>query len=456
MNQPRGARVVWIRIGCLALLAAFHASAALSQSVLDRVIGPFRDQPLTIVVRANWGVVSQLAEAAGVPMGFETAAPEPGAVPSSQKMLATGRRLRDVLDVLISADPHYEWREDAGVVVVRPVEAWANASGLLDSPVGPITLENATSDDAGFVLGKIFGVDGKDRPDRHFKRFSLDIPAETPLLQALNAVVRAHGTLCWALERTLLPRVPQWPLLQSFFLTGDPASVGLTIPLNATIHPGPYVVRRSPPDATATPIPILDRIVDPSDGPIRISMFEMTAVYRLSKATGVPMGVQISGRHGDLAREPFREAVDVSGMILRDALALIKSSDPRFDWRETNGLIVFRPVESWSDPEDPLARPTSAVSLKDVPIGIVLQHVLAAFGRAGQPLMLADRRRVSIELPAATLFDLLNAAAQSYGKLGWGWGDMDQEFRGEVPNSVRHQINFYSLDSTAGGQIPVP
>src|SRR5882672_12212088 len=98
------ARVAWSRIGCLALLMALRASSVLSQSVLDRVVGPFRELPLTLTVHPFGNFIPQLAEAASVPMGFEMAPIERDAGPPP-RIPATGKRLREVLDAIVRADP---------------------------------------------------------------------------------------------------------------------------------------------------------------------------------------------------------------------------------------------------------------------------------------------------------------------------------------------------------------
>ena len=303
MNHTRCARLVWCRTGCLALLMALQASSVLSQSVLDQVVGSFREHPLTLTVHPHGSFIPQLAEAAGVPMGFEMAPLVDDAGPPHH-VAATGKRLRDVLDAIVSADPRYEWREDAGVIVVRPVAAWASNSGTLDIPVGPVTLEQANRADAKHVLAQMFGAFTVEPPLRNIRRFSLDVPAGTPLLQFLNAVVRAHGNLCWTVNMST--QSPGLPLYSKFSvgLSGEPLSSGFGVLLNWTIHAGPYVVRRDPPDARPTLIPALDRVVA-SGRPVGIGVMASGSLHRLARAVGVPMGLQTSSRNGPLARRAF-------------------------------------------------------------------------------------------------------------------------------------------------------
>lgn len=433
---------------------ALRASSVLSQSVLNRVVGSFREQPLTLTVHPFGSFIPQLAEAAGVPMGFEMAPFEPDAGPPP-RIPATGKRLRDVLDAIVSADPRYEWREDAGVIVVRPVTAWTSTAGTLDIPVGPVMLEQANRDDALHVLAQIFGAVSGEPPLRDIRRFSLGVPADTPLLQFLNAVVRAHGNLCWTVNMMApspggLPRYSKF----SVGLSGEPLSWGFGVPLNATIHAGPYVVRRAPPDARPTLIPTLDRVVA-SGRPVSIGVMAIRSLDRLAKAVGVPMGLQESSRNGALARRAFREQVDLQGMVFRDALNLLKTLDPRFDWRDMNGVIVFRPVESWSDPNDPLLQPTSAITLKDVPTAIAVQHMLLVLNRDSPPPPLDDKKRVSIQLPPATVLELLNAIARAHGEFSWGWGGVQPHLRPQVPADFQHMVEFSTFNGSGGG-FPVP
>jgi hypothetical protein len=436
---------------------ALRASSVLSQSVLDRVVGPYRELPLTLTTEDPFLQIPRLSEAVGVPMGFEKAPRQQGSA-ETRHIQATSRRLRDVLDDIIKIDPRYEWREDAGVVVIRPVDAW-NRPSVLDTLLGPVTLENATSDDADHVVHQVFSLANDEEPRlRNIKRFSVDVPADTPLLQFVNAVVRAHGSLSWTLDPLLvLPAVvclgcvKPSPMFMLTFI-GEPVSVGHGLLLNATIQPGPYTVHRAPLGTATTGIPALDHIIGEPGRPLKI--VTITQLSQVARAAGVPMGLQLATRNRSIKLRPF-EPVDVSGMVLRDALELIRTGDPQFEWREMNGVIVFRPVESWSDPQDPLARPTSAVAFKDVPIGVALQPVLSTVGHPDPPRGFQDKKRVSIELPPGTLLDLLNATVRAHGELSWGWGNVGHVPLQEGSVTLRHEVRFafFTGDDT-GVEVP--
>jgi hypothetical protein len=42
------------------------------------------------------------------------------------------------LDALVAVDPRYAWREQHGVLIIRPVDGWRDRVALLNEIVGPI------------------------------------------------------------------------------------------------------------------------------------------------------------------------------------------------------------------------------------------------------------------------------------------------------------------------------
>src|SRR4051812_1833883 len=98
------------------------------------------DQPLPLPTRTaahvGWIPVAPLAEGetaaslplvlvrgSGVPMVFEVDAEHPLL---AQPLAVVGRTVRESLDAFTRANPTYSWREQDGVVVVRPSHAWSD------------------------------------------------------------------------------------------------------------------------------------------------------------------------------------------------------------------------------------------------------------------------------------------------------------------------------------------
>ncbi len=115
-------------------------------------------------------------------------------------------------------------------------------------------------------------------------------------------------------------------------------------------------------------MPVPDRIVGPmlEGRPLKMNGISGYSVSRFAAAVGVPMGVQTPARGLTTVRSGF-EGITVTGMPLKVALEAIGSLDLRFESRDVNGVIVFRPLEAWGNPYDPLFRVIPSVRLDDVP-----------------------------------------------------------------------------------------
>jgi hypothetical protein len=120
------------RVHVLLLSAALTlttVSTALAQPALDRAVGRTESGAPLIISELSVHTIGVLAVAAGVPMGLEFAEP---ATVKPWMLMATGMKLRAVLDAVVAADPRYEWRENDGVIVFRPVTSWFDGTEVLD------------------------------------------------------------------------------------------------------------------------------------------------------------------------------------------------------------------------------------------------------------------------------------------------------------------------------------
>jgi hypothetical protein len=166
-------------------------------SLVDRVVGPQRGGQAVELTSVSSAHVSQLAAAANVPMGFESADPGPSTSPRGLRFVATGRPLGEALGQLVALDPRYEWREMDGVIVLRPVNAWNDSSHPLFALSGRVRLEDVTTGGAMQRVAALLGApSGQGSLQGDTKRFSVDAPSGT-ILDLLNAIVWAHGDSSW-------------------------------------------------------------------------------------------------------------------------------------------------------------------------------------------------------------------------------------------------------------------
>jgi hypothetical protein len=404
------------------LVASLGVSAAAGETaVVDRIVGSWNGSPARVIVSSLTGAqLVPLANASGVAIGFEGVSPKPFAQP----IVATGHGLGAVLDALVKADPRYEWREDDSVIVIRPVEAWFDNASLLDTPVGRISLKDIMAGDALRLLSQMFGV-GPLFTGIDSRRFSVEVRDGASLLEALNAIVRAHGSLAWSYE----PLAPGSQLPMQFTIGG----VGFGIPAGA----GPRPVTRSA-DTSRSERPMLERPFENGrQGPL-MSSLHASSVLTFAEAAGVPIGFESLS-----PSEPVRSSVTGIGLrgTLGYALDDIVAFDPRYEWRNVDGVIVIRPATAWLDPGDPLFRIVPAIRLDNVTVSKALAALREALGGSGTPSPNSDTRTFSIDVPAGrTVLDVLTAISRAHGELSWAWEEPSADDLSHSPGDYRYRL----------------
>jgi hypothetical protein len=175
---------------------------------------------------------------------------------------------------------------------------------------------------------------------------------------------------------------------------------------------------------------ILDRVVgaDRRGRPLEIGWLNVPGISALAEASGTPMGIEM--RLSEPLTRLGVHGVTVTGMRLGDALAAVSAIDPRYEWRELNGVVVFRPVQAWGDATDPLFLPVTALDLEDVTLSTIVGAITSALG-SPEPAnnSIPDTRRLSVSVNAGSVLDLLNAAAAAHGKLCWAFEEIRENDR---------------------------
>jgi hypothetical protein len=397
---------------------ACTGTPAQAQSSADAVVGLQSGSPL-FVRQIDGHTVNALALAAGVPMGLEGAREGRRLSPT---IVATGKKLREVLDAMTVADPRYTWRDDDGVIVIYPTGE-RPVQSLLNSQVGSLARRDVFGAHAHDAVRALFGQPGMGVGTSDTRQFSFEIAEGSTLEQLLNAIVRAHGEGAWTFAETV-PRNADLPL--TLWLFGYGGTLPKSAVLRRTPVPIPSTQGHSP--ATGVPVALLDRVVEE---PVTVFGYELGSdVIRLAAAVGVPMGIQtipadIHARAREL--EGFR-GVTVTGMPLRAALAAVTATDARYEWRELDGMIVVRPASAWQDPHDPLFRIVPSIQLADVTADAVLGELLGQLHgpERRRSVGFSDTRPFSVDFPQGTLLDALNTIVKSHGAMSWHWDELSE------------------------------
>lgn len=428
------------------LTAALTAPAVGAQSGLDRLVDvDFFGRPL-VVKTLSASEIGALAAASHVPMGFESA----GAGAAPLDVPASGRPLRTVLDAIVAADPRYEWREDNGVAVLRPATAWTDRNDYLHRNAAAIRFDDVGTSDALQLLVALFGQDLHPSQRDSLgdtKRFNLDVPAGS-VLEALDAIVRAHGAIAWGIEPypvgPTAPGTVLSPYMASLVSGGTGRSMGIGVRLDGEPRVPEQIERWGRP----TPItnePPLDRVIGKRRNGEPFILRGAYDVTELSAATRAAMGVELLPPPD---RPTTFAGVDVTGLSLREALTALMALDPRYEWRELEGVIVVRPVFAWTLPEHPLTRQVGPVRFAQATVADAGGYLHALLDPIAKYTPERDRgvdvRRISVTSAERTpLMTLLNTVATSFGDMCWIYealNERDTKFFG----GRNHQISLRS------------
>ena len=155
---------------------------------------------------------------------------------------------------------------------------------------------------------------------------------------------------------------------------------------------------------------------------------ELGLLSRIAKVAGVPFGFESD----PAAPRPVVPGADVEAHVvaahtLRQALDAFAAIDPRYRWKDLDGVIVVRTSAAWGDPADALNQPVHDVHWHDLDPATAIGR----FGRLLYPSLERDyfdgvgysrARLFGVDLDGGAVVDLLNAAVRNDGDLGW-WVD---------------------------------
>jgi hypothetical protein len=107
----------------------------------------------------------------------------------------------DALSRLVEMDPRYSWKSIGGVPVVRPIEAWSDRSNFLQRTVSVGFTDQTVAGALTAILNAVGSGEFRGRRDLTSadgnRLFSISVQSSS-VVGVLNAVVRSHGRLLWA------------------------------------------------------------------------------------------------------------------------------------------------------------------------------------------------------------------------------------------------------------------
>jgi hypothetical protein len=153
------------------------------------------------------GLAARVAQAIGMPAGIEHApgscGGSPGRTLQAERVALRGLTAREALDRLITFDPRYYWMDTDGVIVVRPRNAWADASHFLNRTATSFHLDAANFAAALRAIQSALGAASANpeprggRTPQGSQAISVHLDTAVSAYESLNSVVRAHGAMRW-------------------------------------------------------------------------------------------------------------------------------------------------------------------------------------------------------------------------------------------------------------------
>ena len=200
-----------------------------------------------------------------------------------------------------------------------------------------------------------------------------------------------------------------------------------------------FVILGSPalPRAQTRSVHPLDRIV--RAGPVAVGpgISMAGSLHSVLRSVAVPFGFEqvnaLSEYTVAIKRIPASKELKVSGLTLRVALDQVVATDPRYEWRFVNGVVVMRPIAAWNDSTHPLHRFVPP-DLNQVSGGQAVDALKAATGHPGPPVIEFPRTHLfSVAFGGGRLIDLLDAIVRAHGEMAWSltgsvWPSADHKY----------------------------
>ena len=127
-----------------------------------------------------------------------------------------------------------------------------------------------------------------------------------------------------------------------------------------------------------------------------------------------------------LSPEGILEWLPLTGLTAGAALDRLMELDSRYEWRESDGVIVVRPRIAWTDTNHFLHRTVSSFTVHNKHLGSTLEAVIDALGPfpwpAGERFVSTTRladRVISVNLGTTSIIEILNAVVRTHGAMSW-------------------------------------
>jgi hypothetical protein len=214
-------------------------------------------------------------------------------------------------------------------------------------------------------------------------------------------------------------------------------------------------------DAGVSP---LERLID-SDFRVRLTITDCTVastVFGLARRYQFLVGIEYPrsecARLGSEQGRTDGDLLNFRGMTVGDALKKLSALDPRYRWIESDGVVIVRPVEAWSDPKNMLNYETGSFVLKDATLADALNAIVSAITGTGREHSFSESteqgaRRFNLTTRTASAAEALDAIVRAHGASYW----VIREGQPDRDGRAFRSISLHTFDGMGiGSGFPIP
>jgi hypothetical protein len=224
--------MLFVNLLAAPLMAAALAGPPAQSSVTDRIIEHDIRVRLPLSPCTVPQAASRIAISMQVPLGLEQV-PEPCGENGKKspdvdgEVVLTGMSIGHAFDRLVELDERYVWNEADGVLVLRPGVTWFDRDHFLHRRIPSFRVNDgriwAAMHAVHSALGGARGPADEVWPARTSQSdyaFSVSLGVTT-VRDALNAVVRTHGSLQWRVDYCKPPAGYEYAMVWLMTFDGD-------------------------------------------------------------------------------------------------------------------------------------------------------------------------------------------------------------------------------------------
>jgi hypothetical protein len=143
-----------------------------------------------------------------------------------------------------------------------------------------------------------------------------------------------------------------------------------------------------------------------------------TALRSLARTSHVAIGLENAVDCSTVLPRVYEDSI-LDTTTVRRVLDRIVSIDPTYRWADMNGVVVVRPVKSWTDPSNALNVQVAPLHIENATVTHSLRALLQLPSAENMFDNRINNRPLTVDFNGGTLVDALNTLVRARQGAGW-------------------------------------